>query len=39
MSLQKAIDIMERLNREEAEYEGQKIVKKEDVDVPDENKK
>ena len=30
-SLQKAIDIMERLNREEAEYEGQKIVKSERV--------
>lgn len=30
-SLEKAIDIMERLNRYEAEYEGQKIVKSERV--------
>lgn len=32
-SLDVAIEEMERLNREEAEYEGQKIIKKEDVKV------
>lgn len=33
MSLENAINTMERLNREEAEYEAQKIIKKEDVKV------